>query len=256
MRLFLLIWFGAGLLASAQESQPLEARTSPFDFDNFRRTPIQARQDSSAWASRDPQGLQRSLLSGTNHREQDIAARAAALFPDPASVPIREESQPLPTPNELTDQITAETHGQTTKGQRDLLARGRVAHKLDLASMSGPDYEWYVAQRRSGQAAKPVPSSEGLLRPMPTLTNPKTGGPPHAYAVSQAGIGARAEPRDDQNPFEDLIRVLRLDRPVTRGSDPLPSPSGRLAVAPPPVTEVEPIPETGNEPLEAADPQP
>ena len=51
------------------------------------------------------------------------------------------------------------------------------------------------------------------------------------YAVSQAGVGARSQPRDGQNPFEDLIRVLRLDRPVTKGTDPLPAPSARLAIA-------------------------
>jgi hypothetical protein len=66
---------------------------------------------------------------------------------------------------------------------------------------------------------------------MPTLVNSKTGGPPHGYAVSQAGVGARTEPRNDQNPFEDLVRALRLDRPVTKGTDPLPTPSARLAVA-------------------------
>ena len=217
--------------ACAQESQPLEAQTSPFDFDNYRRTPLQARQTSTSWASRDNTDLQRGLISGERGRKQDITARAAALFPDPQEIPIRQEPEPLPTPNELTDEITMANYGETTKGQRNLLARGRVADRLDLSSMSEADYELYVANYRAEQEQVPAPSGEGLLRPMPSLVNSKTGGPPHAYSVSQAGIGARAEPRNDQNPFEDLVRVLRLDQPVTKGTDPLPTPSARLAVA-------------------------
>jgi len=217
--------------AHAQESQPLEAQTSPFDFDNYRRTPLQARQTSTSWASRDNTDLQRGLISGDRGRKQDIATRAAALFPDPQEIPLRQEPEPLPTPNELTDEITMANYGETTKGQRNLLARGRVADRLDLSSMSEADYELYVANYRAEQDPISTPSGEGLLRPMPSLVNSKTGGPPHAYAVSQAGIGARAEPRNDQNPFEDLVRALRLDQPVTKGTDPLPTPSARLAVA-------------------------
>ena len=228
----LLLLFGVFLNgASAQESQPLEAKTSPFDFDNYRRTPLQARQTSTSWASRDNNDLQRGLISGERGKKQDIATRAAALFPDPQEIPIRQEPEPLPTPNELTDQITVANYGETTKGQRDLLARSRVADRLDLSSMSESDYELYVARYRAEQDSEPAPSGEALLRPMPTLVNSKTGGPPHAYAVSQAGVGARKEPRNDQNPFEDLIRALRLNQPVTRGDDPLPVPTARLTVA-------------------------
>lgn len=217
--------------ASAQESQPLEAQTSPFDFDNYRRTPLQARQTSASWASRDNSDLQRGLISGDRGKKQDIATRAAALFPDPQEIPIRQEPDPLPTPNELTDEVTTANYGETSKGQRDLLARGRVADRLQLSSMSEADYELYVAQYRAQQQPVPPASGEGLLRPMPSLINTKTDGPPHAYAVSQAGVGTRTEPRDGQNPFEDFLRVLRLDQPVTKGSDPLPTPSARLAVA-------------------------
>lgn len=220
-------------LACAQESQPLEAKTSPFDFDNYRRTPMQARQTSVSWASRDNSDLQRELISGERGRKQDIATRAAALFPDPQEIPIRQEPEPLPSPNELTDEITTANYGETTKGQRDLLARSRVADRLNLSSMSEADYELYVAKYREEQDPEPAPTREALLRPMPTLVNTKTGGPPHGYAVSQAGVGARTEPRNDQNPFEDLIRALRLDRPITKGTDPLPTPSARLAVASP-----------------------
>jgi len=217
--------------ALAQDSQLLETPYTPFDFDNYRRTPLQARQTSFSWASKDNHDLQRSLISGESGKTQDISARAAALFPDPQEIPIRQEPEPLPTPNELTDQITVANYGETTKGQRDLLARSRVADRLDLSSMSESDYELYVAQYRAEQDPEPAPSGEALLRPMPTLVNSKTGGPPHAYAVSQAGVGARKESRNDQNPFEELIRALRLDQPVTRGDDPLPVPTTRLTVA-------------------------
>jgi len=232
----------------------LEAKTSPFDFDNYRRTPLQARQTSTSWASRDNTDLQRGLISGERGKKQDITARAAALFPDPQEIPIRQEPEPLPTPNELTDEITMANFGETTKGQRDLLARSRVADRLDLSAMSEADYELYVANYRAEQEPVPAPSGEGLLRPMPTLVNSKTGGPPHGYAVSQAGIGARTEPRSNQNPFEDLVRVLRLDRPVTKGTDPLPTPSARLAVASPYVpTTATPAATTGEALQEVSD---
>lgn len=211
----------------AQDSQPLEAQTSPFDFDNYRRTPLQARQTSNSWASRNNTDLQRSLMAGESGRKQDISARAAALFPDPQEIPVRQEPEPLPSPNDLTDEITSAQHGETTKGQRDLLTRGRVANQLDLSSMSEGEYELYVARYRADQEPVPAAPGEDLLRPMPTLVNSKTGGVPHAYAVSQAGVGVRKESRNDQNPFEDLIRTLRLDQPVTRGTDPLPAPSAR-----------------------------
>lgn len=215
----------------AQESQSLEAPYTPFDFDNYRRTPLQARQTSVSWASKDNGDLQRSLISGEQGKTKDISTRASALFPDPQEIPIRQESEPIPTPNQLTDEITASRHGETTKGQRDLLARSRVADRLGLSSMSESDYELYVARYRADQEPTPSPTGEALLRPMPTLVNSKTGGPPHAYAVSQAGVGARRETRNEQNPFEDLIRALRLNQPVTRGNDPLPVPTARLTVA-------------------------
>lgn len=223
--------FALALPALAQEKQPLETPYTPFDFDNYRRTPLQARQTSTSWASRDSTDLQRGLISGERGKKEDISTRAAALFPDPQEIPIRREPEPLPTPNELTDEITVANHGETTKGQRDLLARGRVAQKLNLSAMSDSDYELYVARLRTEQGEPPPASGEALLRPMPTVMNTKTGGPPHAYSVSQAGVGTRAEPRNNQNPFEDLLGVLRLNQPVTKGTDPLPTPSGRLAVA-------------------------
>jgi hypothetical protein len=232
MPIVLLLLFGGFLGgAYAQESQPLEAKTSPFDFDNYRRTPLQARQTSTSWASRDNPDLQRGLIAGERGKKEDITARASALFPDPQEIPVRPEPEALPTFNKLTDEIAVAKYGETTKGQRDLLTRSRVADRLDLSAMSEADYELYVANYRAEQDQVPTPSGEGLLRPMPTLVNSKTGGPPHAYAVSQAGVGPRKEPRNDQNPFEDLIRVLRLDQPVTRGDDPLPVPTTRLTVA-------------------------
>lgn len=226
----------AGLMslpACAQKSQPLETPYTPFDFDSYRRNPLQARQPaSSALTSKDSRDLQRSLISGEGGKKEDISTRAAALFSDPKEIPLRQEPEPLPTPKELTDEVTSANYGQTTKGQQDLLARGRVTKDLDLSSMSETDYELYVSQRRLSAEETPAATGEALLRPMPTVINSKTGGPPHAYAVTQAGVGARSQPRNDQNPFEDLIRALRLDKPVTKGNDPLPSPSTRLSVTP------------------------
>ena len=103
----------------AKDPQPLETPSSPFDFDNFRRTPMQARDTSSSWASRDNGSLQRELIAGDRGKKPGIAARAAALFPDPQEIPLRDDPEPLPTPNQLTDQITVASHGETSKGQRD-----------------------------------------------------------------------------------------------------------------------------------------
>ena len=230
-RLFLFLLGGVSL-AFAQDSQPLEAPTSPFDFDNYRRTPLQARQPSPDWASRDNQELQRQLISGQRGREQDIAARANALFTDPETIPLHIEPAAVPSPNELTDEIALQNYGTTTKGPRDLLARGKVADDLDLFSMSESDYQLLVAQRREATAEDAPAEDEARLRPMPTLVNSKTGGPPHGNAVSVPGVGARQGPRSDENPFEDLLRSLHLDQPVTRGSDPLPDAPTRLVAAP------------------------
>lgn len=244
--LFILLT-GAGFAVFAQTSQPLEAPTQPFDFDHHRRTPLQARQTSVAWASRDNADLQRALISGERGKKEDISAQAAALFPDPREISSRQESEPLPTRRQLTDEITSANHGLTTKGQQDLLARGQVQDRLKLSTMSDSDYVLYVEQYRAGSEKVPPSSGEELLRPMPTLINPKTGGPPHAYAVSQAGVGARTEPRNNQNPFEALTRLFRLDQPVTKGTDALPSAPARLAIGPAPAT-----PTTSSEPIPAA----
>lgn len=229
----LLLVFLTGLAAQtlAQDASSLETPYSPFDFDNYRRTPLQARQTSTSWASKSNQNMQGELIAGTRDGQESISARAAALFPDPKEINIVREPAPLPSPNELTDEITFENHGQTTKGQKDLLARARVAEKLDFSSMSEADYELYVAQRRAEQEKDFSQPEDNLLRPMPTLINSKTGGPPHGYSVSQAGVGARTKPRTNQNPFADLLSAFHVQHTVTKGDDPLPAPSARLTVA-------------------------
>ncbi|MCX6936031.1 MAG: hypothetical protein NTZ01_07585, partial [Verrucomicrobia bacterium] len=136
------------------------------------------------------------------------------------------------TPNELTDEITVAKTGETTKGQKDLLARGKIAKELNLSSMSESDYEIYVSERRAREE-DPTPERRNLLNPMPTVTNLKTGGPAHAYSVSQAGIGAREKPGSNQNPFEDVLKVFRLDQPITHGTDPLPGATKKVAAAAP-----------------------
>jgi len=249
-----LLFAGFLLPVGAQEPPVLEAATSPFDFDNYRRTPLQARQTSDSWASRNNQELQRDLITGRKGQKQDIGAQAAALFQDPETVPTRWEPEPLPTRNELTDRITSKNYGETTKGRRDLLARGRVQDELGLATLSQSEYE-ILATQLSEETQLQYPKNEvAPLRPMPSLINSKTGGAPHAYSVSQAGVGVRTESRNGENPFEDVIRALRLDKPVTKGTDPLPTPSARLAVAsaaaPAPVTPAE---SAGDTPQDAPD---
>ena len=217
----------SGIWASAAPS--MESTTQPFDFDTYRRNPIDARR-SSATDSRGNRNLQTRLISGETTRPNDISQQAADLFPPIATIPLRRDPEPLPTPNELTDQITVAKTGETTKGQKDLLARGKIAKELNLSAMSESDYEIYVSQQREKEAETPQAPSN-LLNPMPTVTNLKTGGPAHAYSVSQAGIGSRTKPGSNQNPFEDVLKVFRLDQPVTHGTDALPSGKKKVATA-------------------------
>ncbi|NBS54014.1 hypothetical protein EBT23_00320 [bacterium] len=225
---------GLALSATAQESQPLETPYTPFDFDNNHRTAFQTRQNHASWASKD-NDLQRGLITGERQKKQDAGARAAALFPDPEETREPQTSSGyIPTKKQLTDEITVQKYGETTKGQVDLLSRARVAKDAGLESFSDSDCMVYGARLKEQQAQSA--SGEGLLRPMPTLVNSKTDGPPHMYAVSQAGVGARKSPRDGQNSFDDLIRFFHLDQSITKGTDPLPSPAPRL-------TSVEKTPE-------------
>lgn len=195
----------------------METPYTPFDFDNYRRNPLQAKQTQKI-SSKEGRDLQATLISGENDKKRDIAREAASLFPDPESIPLRKEPEPIPTPNELTDEITLARNGETTKGQRDLLARGKIAKELNLSSMSETDYQIYVAQHRATKEEREDHSNH--LNPMPTVTNLKTDGPAHAYSVTKAGV---RNPVSNENPFQDLLAALRLDEPVTHGNDPLPS---------------------------------
>jgi hypothetical protein len=209
----------------------MESTTQPFDFDTYRRNPIDARR-SSATDSRGNRNLQTSLISGETTPPNDISKQAADLFPPIATIPLRRDPEPLPTPNELTDQITVAKTGETTKGQKDLLARGKIAKELNLSAMSESDYEIYVSQQRGKEAETPQ-APKNLLNPMPTVTNLKTGGPAHPYSVSQAGIGSRTKPGSNQNPFDEVLKVFRLDQPITHGTDTLPSGNKKVATATP-----------------------
>jgi len=219
----------SGIWASAAPS--MESTTQPFDFDTYRRNPIDARRSSAA-DSRGNRNLQTRLISGETTSPNDISQQAADLFPPIATIPLHRDPEPLPTPNELTDQITVSKTGETTKGQKDLLARGKIAKELNLSAMSESEYEIYVSQRRAQEEEEePLQPQSNLLNPMPTVTNLKTGGPAHAYSVSQAGIGSRTKPGSNQNPFEDVLKVLRLDQPITHGTDALPSGNKKVATA-------------------------
>ena len=224
-------WLGALSFSAFQifAAPAMESATQPFDFDTYRRNPIDARR-VGATDSRGNRNLQTRLISGETTPPNEISKQAEDLFPPIATIPLRTEPEPLPTPNELTDQITVAKTGETTKGQKDLLARGKIAKELNLAAMSESDYEIYASQRREQEAETPqVPTN--LLNPMPTVTNLKTGGPAHAYSVSQAGIGTRSQPGSNQNPFEDVLKLFRLDQPVTHGNDALAS-GGKKPTAP------------------------
>lgn len=210
----------------------LETPYQPLDFDSYRRNPIEAKRKASYAA--EGRDLQSNLIAGKKGGRSDISKEAADLFPKMESIPIKTEPQPLPTPRELTDQVTASRTGQDTKGRIDLLARGKVAKELNLSSMSESEYELYATQKQNSEQEKP--DKPNLLNPMPTVTNVKTDGPAHAYSVSQAGVGARAKTGSNQNPFEDVVKFLRLDQPVTHGEDPLPYSKSKPTAPQPPTT--------------------
>jgi hypothetical protein len=216
----------------AHSAPSMETSSQPFDFDSYRRNPIEAkRKPTYAAEGRD---LQDNLLAGKKGGKSDISKEAADLFPEMESIPLKTEPQPLPTPRELTDQVTASRTGQDTKGRIDLLARGKVSKELNLSSMSESEYELYATQKQNTEQDKP--DKPNLLNPMPTVTNLKTDGPAHAYSVNQAGLGARAKTGSNQNPFEDVIKFLRLDQPVTHGEDPMPSAKNKPSAPQPSTT--------------------
>jgi len=216
--------------AHSYSAPTLETPSQPFDFDSHRRNPIEAkRKPTYAAEGRD---LQDNLLAGKKGGKSDISKEAADLFPTMESIPLKTEPQPLPTPRELTDKVTASRTGQDTKGRIDLLARGKVSKELNLSSMSESEYELYATQKQNVEQNKP--DKPNLLNPMPTVTNLKTDGPAHAYSVSQAGVGARAKTGSNQNPFEDVTKFLRLDQPITHGEDPMPSGKNKASALKPP----------------------
>jgi len=218
--------------AHSYSAPTLETPSQPFDFDSHRRNPIEAkRKPTYAAEGRD---LQDNLLAGKKGGKSDISKEAADLFPTMESIPLKTEPQPLPTPRELTDKVTASRTGQDTKGRIDLLARGKVSKELNLSSMSESEYELYATQKQNAEQDKP--DKPNLLNPMPTVTNLKTDGPAHAYSVSQAGVGARSKTGSNQNPFEDVFKFLRLDQPVTHGEDPMPSGKNKPAAPQPPTS--------------------
>jgi hypothetical protein len=221
----------------------LETPYQPLDFDSYRRNPIEVKRKASYAA--EGRDLQSNLLAGKKGGKSDISKEASDLFPKMESIPLKTEPQPLPSPRELTDRVTASRSGQDTKGRIDLLARGKVAKELDLSSMSESEYELYATQRQNAEQDKP--DKPNLLNPMPTVTNLKTDGPAHAYSVNQAGVGARAKTGSNQNPFEDAIKFLRLDQPVTHGEDPLPSRKSKTSAPqnPPAAVADQASPSTG-----------
>ena len=223
-------------LVQTYAAPSMETSSQPFDFDSYRRNPIEAkRKPTYAAEGRD---LQSNLLAGPKGGKSDISRQAADLFPSIESIPLKREPEPLPTPRELTDQLTARRSGSDTKGRIDLLARGKVAKELNLSSMSESEYELYATQSRAANFE--TPDKPNLLNPMPTVTNLKTDGPAHAYSVTQAGVGVRAKKGSNQNPFEDVIKLLRLNQPVTHGGDSLPTASKKTNVP-------TPAPSTGGE---------
>lgn len=228
-----------------QEAEPLEASYTPFDFDHYRQNPTQV-AGATRIASKPGPDFQRQLRTGEGDRAEDFSKKAAGMVRDPSDIPLQPEPEDLPTKNQVVDEVTRSRNGETTKGPRDLLARARAEEDLQISSMSEEDYKVFAVQHRGQmrEQAATDPSPEELLQPMPTVINSKTGGPAHAYSVSQAGLGARSEPRNAQNPFEDLLRALRLDRPVTKGSDPLPLPPAKSPAdsAPIPAPSLDSVP--------------
>lgn len=194
----------------------LDVPTQPFNFDNLRKTPSQSR-GALFHGTKEGRNLHESLVAGYAGRELSFSQQASGLFSQEAEDFIQEEV-PIPTRKQTAEQIAQQRLGTDSKGRVDALARAKFQGDLGLDSMSESDYEMYLSELRFNQESV----SEKLdtrLNPMPTLVNSKTGGPPHAYAVSQAGLGNRAKPRCGDNPFGEWIQFLRLDQSITKGTD-------------------------------------
>ena len=232
--------------AHSYSAPPLETSSQPFDFDSYRRNPVDAKQ-TPTYAAQDGRNLQNNLISGKTKKDDDIGKQAAAMFPPIKSIPLEKKPARLPTRNELIDQITADRYPDSSSKEKNLLNRGKVARELDLSSMSEIDYEifasQYVAQKGGAE-----PEQQDMTNPMPTVTNLKTDGPAHAYSVNRAGV---RKPVSTDNPFENVTNFFHLNDSVTHASDPLPAakptPSSTPIIAPEPTPATErPSPSAGS----------
>lgn len=194
----------------------LEASTQPFNFDTLRRTPQQSRTYVSQ-GTKEGRDLHEKLVAGYAGRELSFSQKATGLFSQENEDFIL-EAEPVPTRSQTTERIAQQRLRVDSKGRVDLLAKSQIKKELGLDSLSDSDYELYVSEHRSNREAA-LKTPETNLNPMPTLINSKTGGPPHAYSVSQAGLGNRAKPRSGDNPFGEWLQFLQLDRSLTKGTD-------------------------------------
>lgn len=244
-------WLGVGLLlcnSQAQESAPLEPNTTPFDFDHYQKTPFQTSHSRGAATKLGPT-ISKSSLKEKGSKSKEIQNQVAGLVQDPVTIPLHPSPEKLPTRSQLADQMMRDLYGSATKASVDSRNRARVIRDFDLDTMSDEDYAIFAANyvadaRLRDQVARPFFS-------MSNSSASETGRTPRGYS-SRGEIDLS---NDNQNPFEDLVRALRLDRHVTKSTDLLPSPSIQAA----PTSR---IPSAGAEPgfsqlpTETTDPSP
>lgn len=212
---FLLVYIVLGPTGIFSQTT-LDAPTQPFNFDTLRKTPSQSRS-SLFHGTKEGRDLHEKLVAGYAGREVSFSQKATGLFPQQEEDFVQEE-EPVLSRKQTADQIAQQRLGTDSKGRVDPLAKAQLKTDLGLDSLSESDYELFFSDWRSHQDPN-LAKNETLLNPMPTLINSKTGGPPHAYSVSQAGLGSRAKPRSGDNPFGDWIQFFQLDQPITRGTD-------------------------------------
>jgi len=232
--------------ARSYSAPPLETSSQPFDFDSYRRNPVDAQQ-TPTYSTQDGRNLQNNLISGKTKKDDDIAKQAAAMFPPIESIPLEKKPPRLPTRNELIDQISADRYPDSSSKEKNLLNRGKVARELDLSSMSDSDYEIFASQYLAKKGGT-EPEQQDMTNPMPTVTNLKTDGPAHAYSVNRAGV---RKPVSTDNPFENVANFFHLNDTVTHASDPLPAskptPSRAPIITPEPTPATErPSPSAGS----------
>lgn len=237
---------------------PLEPATTPFDFDNHRKTPFQVNQAKATTSKRNFVG-RKSMSDGQLSKSKEVRTRVAELVADPAKVSLHSKPAPLPSRGQLADQIFQDRYGNSGKGSRNLGRKAQIVREYGLDTLSDEDYSIfaanYLAEVRRRDQSDGFSSPDLTSGTAANLTASKIVRSPRGHASLSQSRGEVDFSNDNQNPFEDLVQTLRLDQHVTKASDPLPGPSIQITPSPA-LSDRGSEPNFAQPPLEAASSNP